>query len=586
MRSFIANPHHSSARSSRSTPLAIILVTLAAIACGSSTPATPAPTPKISSTTPLDAAASVALTTKPSVVFDRAMAPLTATNFTLKQGTTAVAGTVATSTDGTTATFTPASALAAGQGFTATITAGTKSAAGGSFAADQSWKFTTVAPAGTAAPTLVATSPTNGATGVALNAKLSAAFNVAMTPLSGTNFTLKQGTAAVAGTVANSADGTIAIFAPSANLAAGAAYTATIASATSAAGVALAAPYSWSFTAGTAVDNIAPVVNSKNPADTATGVAINTTVSATFSKSMDPQTITTATFTLKQGTTPVLGSVSYGPGTTTAIFTPTSALSSSITYTAGLSTGVKDLEGNALASAVSWNFTTGTNAALGPAPVLLGAAGNYAVLAETGISSVSPSAVTGDIAVSPYAETAITGFALTDATGYATSTQVIGGGKVYAADQAPPTPTNLTTAVSNMEAAYTDAAGRVTPDFLELGTGNIGGKTLAPGLYKWTSSVTIPSDVTISGGANDTWIFQTTGDLTQADAMKVTLAGGAQAKNIWWQVAGKVSIGAGAHFEGVLLCKTDVTLVTGATMNGRILAQTMVALQKATVTQP
>ena len=352
MRSFIANPHHSSARSSRSTPLAIILVTLAAIACGSSTPA---PAPKISSTTPLDAAASVALTTKPSVVFDRAMAPLTATNFTLKQGTAAVAGTVATSTDGTTATFTPASALAAGQGFTATITAGTKSAAGGSFAADQSWKFTTAASAGTTAPALASTSPTKGATGVALNAKLAAAFNVAMTPLTGTNFTLKQGTTAVVGTVANSADGTIAIFAPSANLTAGAAYTATIASATSAAGVALAAPYSWSFTAGTAVDNIAPVVNSKNPADTATGVAINTTVSATFSKSMDPQTITTATFTLKQGTTPVLGSVSYGPGTTTAIFTPASALSISITYTAGLSTGVKDMEGNALASAISWS---------------------------------------------------------------------------------------------------------------------------------------------------------------------------------------------------------------------------------------
>ena len=149
-----------------------------------------------------------------------------------------------------------------------------------------------------------------------------------------------------------------------------------------------------------------------------------------------------------------------------------------------------------------------------------------------------------------------------------------------------PTPSNLTTAVSNMEAAYTDAAGRVTPDFLELGTGNIGGKTLVPGLYKWTSSITIPENTVISGAANDTWFFQTTGDLTMAAAKNVTLSGGAQAKNIFWQVAGKVSIGAGAHFEGIILCKTDVTLQTSSSMNGRILAQTQVALQKATVVQP
>ena len=137
-----------------------------------------------------------------------------------------------------------------------------------------------------------------------------------------------------------------------------------------------------------------------------------------------------------------------------------------------------------------------------------------------------------------------------------------------------------------MEGAYTDAAGRPTPDFLELGTGNIGGQTLAPGLYKWTSTVTIPADVTISGGANDVWIFQTTGDLTMSAARAITLSGGAQAKNVFWQVAGRTTLGTGSHFEGVLLCKTDVTLQTGATMNGRVLSQTQVALQQATVTQP
>jgi len=167
---------------------------------------------------------------------------------------------------------------------------------------------------------------------------------------------------------------------------------------------------------------------------------------------------------------------------------------------------------------------------------------------------------------------------------FSTSPQIVG--KAFAADYAVPTPSNLTTAVSNMQAAYNDAAGRPTPNFTELGTGNIGGMTLVPGLYKWTSTVTIPADVVLSGGANDVWIFQTTGDLTMAAAMHVTLSGGAQAKNIFWQVAGNTTFGAGSHFEGVVLGKTDIKLVTGATMNGRALSQTQVVLQQATLTQP
>jgi hypothetical protein len=218
--------------------------------------------------------------------------------------------------------------------------------------------------------------------------------------------------------------------------------------------------------------------------------------------------------------------------------------------------------------------------------VVLGTAGQYAVLAKSGVSSVPGSSVTGDIGLGPAAASYITGFSLVaDATNvFSSSTQIIG--KAYAADYAVPTPSNLTTAVSNMESAYTDAAGRPTPDFLELGTGNIGGQTLAPGLYKWTSTITIPTDVTLSGSANDVWIFQTTGDLTMSADKRITLSGGALARNVFWQVAGRTTLGAGAHFEGVLLCKTDVTLQTGATMNGRLLSQTQVALQQATVTQP
>ncbi len=225
-------------------------------------------------------------------------------------------------------------------------------------------------------------------------------------------------------------------------------------------------------------------------------------------------------------------------------------------------------------------------AAKGPAPVILGTAGNFAVLAKTAISTVPTSAITGDVGVSPAAATFITGFSLvSDASNvFATSTQVVG--KVYAANYAVPSPANMTTAISNMETAYTDAAGRPLPDYVELGSGNIGSKTLTAGLYKWGTGVTIPTDVVLSGCADDVWIFQVSGDLTMAAAKKITLSGGAQAKNIFWQVAGKVTIGANSHFEGVILGKTQIILETGASMNGRALAQTQVVLQKATVTQP
>jgi len=239
---------------------------------------------------------------------------------------------------------------------------------------------------------------------------------------------------------------------------------------------------------------------------------------------------------------------------------------------------------------------TGNNpqnpAGAGPAAVPLGtlgssgAAGSYVVLAKTGISNVTGSRLTGDIGLSPAAASFITGFSLTaDPTNvFSTSTSVVG--KVFAANYAVPSPTNLTAAIGSMESAYSDAAGRSNPDHLELGSGNIGGQTLAPGLYKWTSSVTIPANLTIAGAAGDVWIFQTSGDLTMAAAKSVTLSGGAQAKNIFWQVAGQATFGATSHFEGVVLSKTAITLQTGATMNGRALAQTQVAIDQATIVQP
>ena len=218
--------------------------------------------------------------------------------------------------------------------------------------------------------------------------------------------------------------------------------------------------------------------------------------------------------------------------------------------------------------------------ALGPAPVVLGAAGDYVILAKSGISTVPTSDIRGNIGVSPIAATAITGFALTRSAGavYATSSQV--RGKVYAANYPAPTPANLTKAIGAMQTAYVNAAGRKNPDHTELAGGHIGGRTLRPGLYKWSSTVRIGKNVTLSGGVNDVWIFQIAGGVTQASATKVILTGGALAKNVFWQVAGVVAIGTTAHLEGVVLAKTAITLKTGASVNGRLLAQTAVTLAK------
>jgi hypothetical protein len=212
--------------------------------------------------------------------------------------------------------------------------------------------------------------------------------------------------------------------------------------------------------------------------------------------------------------------------------------------------------------------------------VNLGVAGNFAILSKSGITDVYQSAITGDVGTSP-----ITGAAL-----LLSCTEV--AGTIYTVDAAGPlacrvtSPSMLTTAVGDMQSAYTDVAGRSNPNFLNLGAGNIGGQTLTPGLYKWTSAVVIPTDVTISGGPEDIFIFQVAGTLIMSSAVKITLIGGAQAKNIFWQAAGAVTFGTTSHFEGNILGQTGINLQTGASINGRMLAQTAVTLQMNTVTQP
>ena len=231
-------------------------------------------------------------------------------------------------------------------------------------------------------------------------------------------------------------------------------------------------------------------------------------------------------------------------------------------------------------AATRGNSPMSARLAVAQAPVNLRSAGAFTILSKTGITDVYASAIVGDVGTSP-----ITGAAL-----LLTCTEVTG--KIVVVDAAGPLPcatndaTTLTAAVLDMEAAYLDAAGRTSPDFTELGAGEIGGLTLAPGLYKWGTGVLISTDVTLSGGPDDVWIFQVAGTMNQANGTRVTLAGGALPKNIFWQVADSVTIGTTAHFEGVVLGKTLVAVNTGASANSRLLAQTAVTLQMNAITQP
>ena len=231
-------------------------------------------------------------------------------------------------------------------------------------------------------------------------------------------------------------------------------------------------------------------------------------------------------------------------------------------------------------------YATISAQAAGPLAVDLGTASDFVILAKTGITSTGTTAITGDIGVSPAPATAMTGFDLIlDASG-TFSTSALVTGNVYASDYTDPTPTKMTTAVSDMETAYTDAAGR-TPDYTELYAGDLTGQTLTPGCYVWSTGVLISAaGVTISGAAGDVWIFQIAQTLDLASDAAVTLSGGAETANIFWQVAGVVTLGTASAMRGIILCQTGVVMNTGAALEGRALAQTAVTLDANVVVEP
>jgi hypothetical protein len=511
--------------------------------------------PTVSSTDPAIAATGVAINKKIAATFSEAMDPSTinTTNFTLRQGATLVPGTI--TYVGTTATFAPASPLAINTTYTGTITNEVKDLAGNALANTFGWSFTTGAGSDTTAPTVSYTDPANSANGVAVNKKIAATFSEAMDPLtiSTTTFTLQQGASSVAGTVTYA--GTTATFTPAAALSADTVYTATITTgAKDLAGNPLLGNFVWSFTSGAVADSTRPTVNSTLPGNAATGVAINQSVNATFSEGMNPTTITTANFTLAgPGVTAVTGTVAYDVPNKMAIFTATSNLAPNTTFTATITTGAKDLADNALASNFAWSFTTAA-ATTGQTPVALGSLGSYAVLAGSTVTSTGGTSINGDLGVSP--GTTVTGAPTVN-------------GTLHLGDAA------ASEAQTNLTAAYNDAAGRTLGAVAVAG--NLGGQTLAPGLYKSTSSLAISAgDLTLDaqGVTNAVWIFQIASTLTTTSGRQVILSGGAQAANIFWQVGSSVTLGTTSVLKGNILAMTAITLQTGATLEGRALART------------
>jgi len=368
------------------------------------------------------------------------------------------------------------------------------------------------------------------------------------TTITKTTFTLKHGTTSDTGTV--SYTGVTAIFIPSANLATNTAYTATITTgAKDSAGHPLAVNFVWSFTTGELADTIPPTVTGTSPV---LAVALDNSISATFSKAMDPSTITTSTFTMTQGATSITGTVTYAG--TTAIFKPSTSLAANTTYTAKITTGVKDLSGNALQTNFVWSLTTATStSSCTQTAISLGTAANFEVLAGSGVTNTGKTNVTGNLGVSP--GTAVTGF------GPGTVSGTIHAGDATAA-----------TAQGDLTTAYNNAQGLTLCPIAV--SGDLGGLTLAPGLYKSTSSLAITGTLTLDaqGDANAVFIFQIASTLPTSSGSNIVLANGAQSQNIFWAVGSSATLETSSVFKGTIMAYASITITTGATLDGRALA--------------
>ena len=331
----------------------------------------------------------------------------------------------------------------------------------------------------------------------------------------------------------------------------------------------------------------APFITATSPPSAAAAVPVNASVAAAFDRVMNAATLTSDTFTLKQGNTAVVGAVTYSGQT--AVFTPATPLTPGTRYTANVTSGARDRNNFSLVGGPvpnPWDFTTAAQppvgtlppvgavppagaAPLGPQAVDLSCAANFAVLAGSTVTNTGPTLIAnGDLGLSP--GTAVTGF----------PPGAVVGGSIRINDPA------ANAAKGCLTAAYNDAAGRTTAPILV--SGNLGGRTLAPGLYKSSSTLEISSgDLVLNGPANAVWIFQIASSLTTSPARQVTLAGGALASNVFWQIGTSATLGTDSLFQGTLMADQSITLNTGATLNGRSLTRiAAVSLDSNKVTKP
>ena len=516
--------------------------------------------PVVNTTVPFNLATGVATNSSVTTVFSEVMDPATISDatFTLRQGTTPVSGGVTYS--GVTAVFKPAGNLSPSLQYTATVSTGARDLAGNALAADRVWRFTTGAGPDGTAPTVISSVPLDLAEGVAVNSSVSAVFSESMDPLtiSSATFSLKRGTTSVSGNVTYS--GVTAVFKPATVLANNTVYTATIASGLNGAkdlkGNALALDKVWSFTTGAAQDATKPRVNSTFPLDLDMEVPINSSVSATFSEAMDPLTITTATFTLTQGITPVSGNVTYSG--VTATFKPAANLEAGKTYTAEISNGAQDLSGNALASGVApnpWTFTTAAGPALAPGAAPLASAASFGIMATSAITNTGAGTmINGDVSLDPGTSNGLL------------PVQV--NGQIHINDTvSEQARIDLLVAFNfakNLPPGTTVSAGENLGATYPLG--------IPPGTYTSGSTMLVSTPLILDamGNANAVWVFQIGSSLTTGAS--VSLANGAQAKNVFWVPSLDATIGVGTIFYGNIVSGRDVTCVTGAVINGRILA--------------
>jgi hypothetical protein len=425
-------------------------------------------------------------------------------------------------------------------------------------------------------PTAVSVGPAKAAAGSCPNTVVTVTFSKAMkaTTLDAATFTLTSpGPASVSGVVSYAAGSDTATFSPSASLALNTVYTATITTgAMDTLGNAMAANFVWSFTTGNTVCQAgAPTVISSAPSNASTGICPNTVAIAGFSGAMNPSTISSTTFTLTgPAVTPVKGKVAYDAANRFATFTPSSLLALNTTYTASITTGAQDLLGNALATDFQWSFGTST-VACQSSSVPMGSAATFEVLAGSTVTNTGPTIITGgDLGLSP--GSAVTGFP----PGTLTTPAVM-----HVTD-----PT-AATAELDLTTAYLYTAG--LPGGAVL-AGDLSGLTFTPGLYTNSSTVMLSAgNVTLDalGDVNAVFIFQIGSTLTTIGSTQVVLAGGAQAKNVYWQVSSSATLGTNSIFQGTILSLESVTLDTGATLTGRALARNgAVALDNNTVTAP